>query len=781
MSAFVPHSLAEPRASAKRPLAVGTGVGLAAAILFLARHIAPQAPAGLGFGLAALAGLAVIALAFTLDDEALARLTEAAAAGVGLIVAGALADPEARLRLMSFASAAFGVGLAAWLARTARQRPRVSFGLAALFAAALAGLSAYAAILVLMSRDLMIADFMTYRGIAVMIARLADAGNWPLLMSATAESIAQDYSWAPALVPGLALAIAWPTSRALFTFALLALYAAPALLALAMLARDLARRAGLRRLPSPRRLITARSQFRTNRGAHTLLREAGKVARRASKDARPSTGYGVGWGAESMDESVQVRDDADANRLASRRWATPHRALRATFPSGAGEGELALGVAAVFAAFPAAMAVAARGMPDVGGLVLAVCALRLAERLARLIALPKGHDALIAPMTRRVALALALTLFAMFAFRRWYAFAAAGTSIMLAIEVLSIALKRGARFRWKDAVAAAALGALALIALTSPVIVDWLPNLGAHDYVDVYAAYRKPPDVFLRQLADWVGLIPALAALGSAAFLWARSPNRRLLRLTLSSAGVAAALFLRVQTPYIHHLDLIAPATAAPIAASLMLVFARAPRAALLGLAGLSLLTLSPLASALNPLGLAPIAGLPRAPRADLDELERLKDWVDRRARPDAKVCGLGSSYTFSGQLIEELWQLHRERVTGPSEKTGVKMPDVDEVDGPPTSGLRDCAIIIVGDPVQTHLDPDHQQTVVVPSREMLTGQGIGAKFRRTGQVFHLEKGVSAVVFERLAPLDDADIAALQQRWRAARAAVGFDETSGRR
>ena len=107
-------------------------------------------------------------------------------------------------------------------------------------------------------------------------------------------------------------------------------------------------------------------------------------------------------------------------------------------------------------------------------------------------------------------------------------------------------------------------------------------------------------------------------------------------------------------------------------------------------------------------------------------------------------------------------------------------MPDVDAVDGPPSAGLKDCAIIIVGDPVQTHLNPDDQQTVVVPSREMLAGQGIGAKFRRTGEVFHLENGVSAIVFERLAPLDDADIAALQSRWRAARAALGFDE-GGRR
>ena len=109
-------------------------------------------------------------------------------------------------------------------------------------------------------------------------------------------------------------------------------------------------------------------------------------------------------------------------------------------------------------------------------------------------------------------------------------------------------------------------------------------------------------------------------------------------------------------------------------------------------------------------------------------------------------------------------------------------MPDVDTVDGPLGAALKDCAVIIVGDPVQTHLDPNYQQTVIVPSRQTLTGQGIGGdKFRRTGEVFHLEKGVSAVVFERTTPLDDADIAALQARWRAAGDGFRFGEAGQRR
>ena len=126
-----------------------------------------------------------------------------------------------------------------------------------------------------------------------------------MLLTAAVQSITQDYSWAPGFVPGFLLALTEPTSRAIYTFVVLALYAAPAALALAVLARDCARRAGLRRAAQPAAV-------------------------------------------------------------------------------------LALGVAAVFVAYPAAFAVAARGMPDVGGLVLVVCALKLAERLARLLSLRQG-------------------------------------------------------------------------------------------------------------------------------------------------------------------------------------------------------------------------------------------------------------------------------------------------------------------------------------------------------------------------------------------------------
>jgi len=221
VTAVVPRSLSVPSRSAKRSFVALAGLTLMASITLLLYRAAPGAPTIILTGLTGFTGLAALALAFTLDDAVLSKLTRAVAAGAAIVVLCALVSPDARLRLGSFASAAFGVGLAGWLARTAGARPKISWPLAALFAATLVVLSIYAADLVLVSRDLMIADFMTYRGIAMMVARLVDAGNWPLLLGATVQSVIQDYSWAPGLVPGFRLALTEPTSCATYTFALL--------------------------------------------------------------------------------------------------------------------------------------------------------------------------------------------------------------------------------------------------------------------------------------------------------------------------------------------------------------------------------------------------------------------------------------------------------------------------------------------------------------------------------------------------------------------------------
>ena len=687
MSARATVTPDSPVATSRRTLGLTASVVFGLALGLLARRLAPQAAPLSAESLGGLAVLAAVGLTATLATRRSAVFL--AALGIAALAAAfAPADARALEPICGLLALALAGTVALWLMQETRRRLATLATIAAAIAAA-AAIGVYALIYVVASRDLMIADFARYREISVAVASLARSGRWPELAAAFLASIQDDYSWAPALVPGFVMAASAPLSRLAYEAPLVLFYGAPALVALALLARDLARRAGLPRPAAP----------------------------------------------------IAV---------------------------------LALGAAAAFAAFPTGVAVLARGMPDIGGLVFYVAALRLAERLLRLLVLPPGHAARVGRLARRVALALALCAFAMILFRRWYAFAALGVGATLAAEVGVLAWRRGRRFRWREAIQAASIGLFSGLVYLSPAIVAWLPNPAAHDYTALYAAYRKPNAVFAAELLAWCGAAVPLAAAFGAALLFARSTDRRLLRLTIGAAAIAAAAFLQVQTPYVHHLYLIVPAVTALVGAPLLLLFARRRIAALAIVATLAALTMTPLA-AWAPRGFAPLAGLPHPPRADLAELARLKGWVEARARPDNRVCGLGSSYAFSGQLIEELWQLDPVRspfYADARQRPSVTMSDVDAVDGPPNPALKTCAIVLVGDPPQTHLDPGDQQTVVVPAHEMLAGEGIGAHYQRAGEVFRLDDGVEAWVFARTSPLDDADMAALADRWRAARAGL---------
>ena len=692
MSALAPS--APPLASglSARHALAGLGGTLAALVTWLAFQLMGQEAVGIPLGL----GLAILtptlALALLSPAGVIDRTLKIEAGFVCAVAFAIVAKPEpdmlsalfGALALMGAAVGAVqlakaGAGALAWRAPVA----------AALALGALA--AAHAIYYVAVSQDLMIADFMRNRLVSSAVAQRIAAGRIAPLLLLVAGSLKEDYSWLPALPTGVAMAAFSPLSRTVYQIAVALAFVGPALVALGMLARDLAARAGVR---------------------------------------------------------------------------SPSGALALTF----------LGLAA-FAAYPTGVVVAARGMPDVFGLVFAVLALRHGEKCWRALSLAPRHEALIAPLARRLTLALCLDLFAMFIFRRWYVFLGAGVLATLALCLAARPLQ-AAQFAWDRAGECVALGALVCMALAAPIMVDWLPNLRAHDYVDAYAAYRKPLAVDAMRLMDWVGLAPMALALVGAALLARQSADKRLFILTLGSSAIAAGLFLRIQSPAAHHYYLVAPALIGCALAPLLMLTAARRWIGAVALAALGALALTPSGAAYLPHGLFAPYGVPHAPRADLAELARLRAFVDARNAPDSIVCGIGSSYVFSGQLIGELWQLAPERPpfgAAKAARASVQMSDVDTVEGAPNPDMKNCATMIVGSPVQTHLIPDYQQTVIVPAREMLSGVGLGAHYKRTGEAFHLEGGVEAIVFERVTPLTDADMAALKARWLAARNAGPLD------
>jgi hypothetical protein len=658
------------------------------------RGVAPAADPTTAAAVALLAFAGCGALAFTLDRKGLAAFAPVGVCfAIPALAAGlAIHDAERLTLLFGFGSVALMAFCGYALARAARWRKTErTTGVWILCVGLTVLLGLYCLAYVAVSHDLMFSDFMSYRIESIALASLLDHGEFGAVVRVSIESMKDEYSLLPALGPAAALALTSLTSRACYQAAVIALFAAPAYLALGVLARDLARRAGFGRAETPRPALV-----------------------------------------------------------------------------------LALAVGAAVVAYPTGMAVVARGMPDIGGLVLVVAGLRLSERLARLLAMPPGHDAWIGRLSRRVTLALALSLFGMFLFRRWYAFAAVGIVSMLMLEIAILAVHRRARFRWAELASAGALGGLTLLGMCAPVLIDWLPNPAAHDYVTIYAAYKQAPAAVMAAIFDWYGAALLAAAFGCAIFLGVRPGDARLLRLTCGATAVAAILFLRVQSPAIHHAYLLTPAVAAVIGAVVLVAFQWRRTVAVGALIALAAFTLTPAVSGWAPKGFAPTAGRPPAPRSDLAELDRLKAWLDVNASPEHRYCLLGSSSTINDVLVAELWQLRPggSPLVREAARNYVATPHVDTRDGPPNAGLKDCAIMLVGDPVQTHLAPAYQQNVIVPAGEMLSGVGIGADYRRTGEGFELEKGVKLIVFERTRALGNEDVAALQARWRAARTAA---------
>lgn len=83
------------------------------------------------------------------------------------------------------------------------------------------------------------------------------------------------------------------------------------------------------------------------------------------------------------------------------------------------------------------------------------------------------------------------------------------------------------------------------------------------------------------------------------------------------------------------------------------------------------------------------------------------------------------------------------------------------------TAGATRCSIAVADHP-QTHLGEESQAVVVLPAKDLLSGEGIGKAFRRLDKSFSLDGGVTMYIFEKTRELTDAECENLRERFRAA-------------
>ena len=151
--------------------------------------------------------------------------------------------------------------------------------------------------------------------------------------------------------------------------------------------------------------------------------------------------------------------------------------------------------------------------------------------------------------------------------------------------------------------------------------------------------------------------------------------------------------------------------------------------------------------------------------RTDLDEVARLLHQLDRLTdgRP-GYVYVLASSEVVSDQVLA--FANRSLDADFSCVDRILQSAHVDLRDGFPAM-LLEAEWVVLARPVQTHLDPDRQQVVVIPAECFLDGRGIARAFERVPVTFELEAGVSVDIYRRTRPIAPEEVADLSNRLRA--------------
>ncbi len=384
------------------------------------------------------------------------------------------------------------------------------------------------------------------------------------------------------------------------------------------------------------------------------------------------------------------------------------------------------------------------------------------------------------PRLIRASLGLATLFCAMFLFRRWYAFAAVGIALTVAAFV-AYDVWRAKRHRLgvlTAAVSSACLIAMGVLCLTASVLFDWVGNMQAHDYLQLYSAYRLSPTATLKLAVQALGVLVPTIVLAVVVIRLLRAGNRRLLLLLCGCTAVSVFLFLQVSSPGLHHYYLLMPLLGAGAVGAALALFRRNKVFALIGFfCFLGLSVSAPLNVNYGGIGYGGIVGVltpgyrswmtrHQVGKAGLVELG---EWLTSPEVSSNRLCVLASSFKVNTAIVEELWQIAPAVGRHAFDGRMIQLGEVDSVSGSPWPSMKECEIALVGSPPQAHM-AGRQYRVIVAAADLLGNEGIGVAFERLPQVFVLDDDTKIIAFRRKREITEDEFDDLVRRVNARRA-----------
>jgi hypothetical protein len=393
-----------------------------------------------------------------------------------------------------------------------------------------------------------------------------------------------------------------------------------------------------------------------------------------------------------------------------------------------------------------------RGLPDVAGLI--------PLGLATILVL-KPQIARAAPV--RAGLAAGVLTWGAFILRRWYAYASASLLVLAGLFAAAAIVrdKEGRAETVRSAVfffgaCGAAMAALALLQL--PIVREILGT----SYATAYGGYQQP---FLAQVGALYERFGPIVTIGALAGVVRAGLERAWRPLFLFACAIATFVFFsRTHAPSIHH--------TLPVAFFLFPVFVhgvawpfealKRPQLVWIAPALMALsfaAVFSPEARArLGPAGfMAPALETYPLRIENLDAYQRLIADVKARLGPEDQIAVFASSINLADAMLAAMDTEIAPHMASPSQ--------IDTRDGFSLAPIEQRFVVVTDAPV-LHVAPEGQRVISIPNTMIRSGSGFGAAYEQVLGPYALAGGVTAYVYERRAPLADADRAALIEEFR---------------
>ena len=293
------------------------------------------------------------------------------------------------------------------------------------------------------------------------------------------------------------------------------------------------------------------------------------------------------------------------------------------------------------------------------------------------------------------------------------------------------------------------------------------------NYADLHSAYRDYSSlaVPIKRVYDYFGFLPMVLFLLGASLTIFDQKRRRYSSFLFLHLFLTFLLFSRTQNFGPQHFYLLIPTVAIFMSLAAIKIVGLSPRRyqilffvpfVIVYFVNFSCIMI-PKAYAYFERFSSPFSKARHFPlvRGDLRAINDLLITLDHliQSKNDL-IYVLSSSYTLTEDILINESRMNHMTIRN----LFLPVYHVDKRDGFPHQ-FFDAKYIILGEPIQYHLNPSDQRVIGILGEQILQQKGIGSSYERLPYEFSLDNNVKASIYEKKIPFKKADIEDLMKRF----------------